>query len=498
MVLMYQSTRNKHDQVTASQAILKGIADDGGLYIPTSIPSIPVSLDTFLNLNYAQTAYEIMRLFFDDFTQEELTACIDAAYQQHKFDAKDIVPVTSFAHHHFLELFHGPTIAFKDMALSILPYLLTTASRKNQNHHDIVILTATSGDTGKAAMAGFADVPNTHIMVFYPNGGVSDIQEAQMLTQKGDNTSAYATTGNFDQAQTEVKKLFTDTQLTSILSERGFQFSSANSINIGRLIPQIAYYVYGYAQLVKQGTLSVGDSMNVAVPTGNFGNILAAYYAKQMGLPIHKLICASNQNNVLTDFFNTGTYNRQRDFFVTNSPSMDIVISSNLERLLCHISGNDTHTTAHLMAQLSTKGEYTITSTMHDKLADFYAGFATEQEIDTQIRKIFNKHHYLMDPHTAVAHIVYEQYLDETHDTTPTLIASTASPYKFPRTVLSAIDSIERTERDIDLADRLTQISHIPQPPAVLEVKQRQTKARHIIETAHIRQLILERFNSKR
>ena len=353
MNVMYKSTRGQAEAVTASQAILKGLAEDGGLYVPEQIPALDVSLEALRNMSYQETAYEVMKLFLTDFTEEELKNCISRAYDE-KFDTRGIAALKEADGAWYLELFHGATIAFKDMALSILPHLLTTSAKKNKVENEIVILTATSGDTGKAALAGFADVPGTRIIVFYPKDGVSPIQEKQMVTQKGKNTYVVGIRGNFDDAQSGVKKMFGDKELAEEMNRAGFQFSSANSINIGRLVPQVVYYVYAYAQLCARGALKDGETMNVVVPTGNFGNILAAYYAKQMGLPIGKLICASNDNKVLYDFFATGEYNRNRPFILTSSPSMDILISSNLERLIYLISGCDAGKTAELMQALKT------------------------------------------------------------------------------------------------------------------------------------------------
>lgn len=340
MELHYTGTRNADEKVTASQAILKGLAKDGGLFVPTEIPALDIDLDTLAGMRYQETAYAVMSRFLTDFTEEELKRCIDAAYDD-KFDTEEIAPLVQAKDACYLELFHGSTIAFKDMALSILPHLLITAAKKNHITNEIVILTATSGDTGKAALAGFADVKGTKIIVFYPKDGVSPIQKRQMVTQKGENTLVVGIAGNFDQAQTGVKQMFSDAALAEEMAAAGYQFSSANSINIGRLVPQIVYYVYAYARLYKKGVIAKGEQINVTVPTGNFGNILAAYYAKQMGLPIAKLICASNENKALSDFFCSGAYDKNRAFILTSSPSMDILISSNLERLIYHIAGND-------------------------------------------------------------------------------------------------------------------------------------------------------------
>ena len=402
MQVLYKSTRGKEETVTASMAILKGLSEDGGLFVPTEIPKLDVPMDELAKMSYQETAYEVMKCFLTDFTEEELKNCINNAYDE-KFDTKEIAPLHEADGAYFLELYHGATIAFKDMALSILPHLMTTAAKKNQVKNEIVILTATSGDTGKAAMAGFADVPGTKIIVFYPKHGVSPIQEKQMVTQKGNNTYVVGITGNFDDAQTAVKKMFNDKELEAELDAAGYQFSSANSINIGRLVPQIVYYVYAYASLVRQGKIKDGQEINVVVPTGNFGNILAAYYAKQMGLPVHKLICASNDNKVLYDFFRTGTYDRKRDFILTTSPSMDILISSNLERLIYRIAGGDAKKCAELMQSLTAGGEYTITEDMKAQLADFYGNYCTEDETAKTIAEIFKDSHYVIDTHTAVA-----------------------------------------------------------------------------------------------
>lgn len=370
-------------------------------------------MKNYLRWSYADVAYEVMKLMLDDFTEEELRDCINKAYDS-KFDTKEIAPLVKADGAYFLELFHGSTIAFKDMALSILPHLLITSAKKNNVKNDIVILTATSGDTGKAALAGFADVKGTKIIVFYPKNGVSPIQEKQMVTQKGDNTYVIGINGNFDDAQTGVKNIFGDKELEKVMNNAGYQFSSANSINIGRLVPQIVYYVYAYARLIAKGEIKAGEKINAVVPTGNFGNILAAFYAKNMGLPINKLICASNENKVLYDFFSTGTYDRNRDFILTTSPSMDILISSNLERLIYRIAGNSATENAKLMKSLKDTGKYEITSQMKEQLGDFYGNYATEAEDAATIKKIYDNDNYIVDTHTSVAATVYEKYKKET------------------------------------------------------------------------------------
>ncbi|MGN0368409.1 MAG: threonine synthase [Wujia sp.] len=470
MELVYKSTRNAQETATASMAILKGLANEGGLFVPDEIPAFDQSLEALAQMDYREVAYQVMKLMLTDFTEEELRHCINSAYDD-KFDTKEIAPLVKKAGAYYLELFHGSTIAFKDMALSILPYLLTTAAKKNQVENEIVILTATSGDTGKAALAGFADVPGTKIIVFYPKNGVSPIQEKQMVTQKGDNTCVIGITGNFDDAQTGVKKMFSDTELNAYLATKGYQFSSANSINIGRLVPQMVYYVYAYTRLVKNGDIKVGDPINVVVPTGNFGNILAAFYAKQMGLPINKFICASNENKVLYDFFSTGNYNRNREFILTTSPSMDILISSNLERLIYRIAGNDADKNRALMAALTGEGEYTITEDMKKQLADFYGGFATEEETAACIKRVYESDQYIMDTHTAVAASVYAKYVEDTKDTTPTVIASTASPYKFTRSVMNAIDASYDAQSDFELVDELNRLSNVKVPQAIEDIR---------------------------
>lgn len=470
MDLTYTSTRGHGETVTASQAILKGLADDGGLFVPTSIPALDVPMDKLAEMSYGEVAYEVMKLFLTDFTEEELKACIANAYDS-KFDTEVIAPLVQADGAYFLELFHGNTIAFKDMALSILPHLMTTAAKKNHVNNEIVILTATSGDTGKAAMAGFADVPGTRIIVFYPKDGVSPVQEKQMVTQKGENTFVVGIKGNFDDAQTGVKKMFNDKDLAAELAAAGYQFSSANSINIGRLVPQVVYYVYAYATLVKNEQIKNGDLINITVPTGNFGNILAAYYAKLIGLPVDKLICASNTNKVLFDFFTTGTYDKKREFTVTSSPSMDILISSNLERLIYRIAGNDAEKNAEMMQALNGEGEYTITEEMKKGLVDFYGNYADEKETAEAIKALYEKTGYVIDTHTAVAASVYKKYVADTQDTKTTVIASTASPYKFARSVMNAIDPKYDALDEFQLVDELVKISNTEEPNAVKEIR---------------------------
>lgn len=470
MGLYYKSTRNSNLKVTASEAILKGLAPDGGLFVPSELPKLDVTMSDLKGKTYQEIAYLVMKQFLTDFTEEELKNCIDKAYDS-KFDTEEIAPLVKVDDTYYMELFHGATIAFKDMALSILPHLMTTSAKKNDVKNEIVILTATSGDTGKAALAGFADVEGTRIIVFYPKNGVSKVQELQMVTQRGENVNVVAIHGNFDNAQSGVKAMFEDTELAEELAKKGYQFSSANSINIGRLVPQVVYYVNAYAKLLENEEIEDGEKINVVVPTGNFGNILAAYYAKQMGVPIDKLVCASNDNKVLFDFFQTGDYDRNREFILTTSPSMDILISSNLERLIYRIAGGDAKKCAELMQSLTAGGEYTITEDMKAQLADFYGNYCTEDETAKTIAEIFKDSHYVIDTHTAVAAGVYDKYVKDTNDTTPTVIASTASPYKFTRSVMEALGADTDGKDDFALADELSALSGVKLPQAVETIR---------------------------
>lgn len=470
MGITYKSTRGGADKVSASQAILNGIAADGGLYVPDHLPSFDRPVSDFAGLSYQETAYHVLKLLLTDYTEEELKSCIRAAYGAN-FDDPAVAPLHEADGVHYLELWHGPTIAFKDMALQILPHLMTKAAAKNGLSKEIVILTATSGDTGKAALAGFADVPGTRIMVFYPKHGVSPIQELQMVTQKGANTCVVGIEGNFDDAQNGVKRIFTDPALGKELADAGFVFSSANSINIGRLAPQIVYYVYSYGELLSAGKIQPGEAVNIVVPTGNFGNILAAFYAMQMGLPVKKLICASNENKVLYDFFGTGTYDKNRPFVVTSSPSMDILISSNLERLIYHIAGEDAAVCASLMAKLSGEGKYEITDEMRASLTAFTGGFADEGETAQEIRRVFDDAHYLIDPHTAVASAVCRRYREAEKDSAAMILASTASPFKFTHSVAAALGVDASGIDDLTLAERLSAHAGVAVPAAVTSLK---------------------------
>lgn len=440
--MKYKSTRGSIYTKTAPEAIIAGLAEDKGLYVPDSFPQLPFKIEDMQGKTYKEIAFQVMKAFFPDYTDTEMKHCVDGAYDG-KFEAEDVVPLVDAADTHFLELYHGRTAAFKDMALSILPYLLTTAIKKEKEDHKICILTATSGDTGKAALEGFADVEGTEIIVFYPNEGVSEVQERQMVSQEGVNTHVFAINGNFDNAQSGVKAIFNDDKIAEELAAKGVKLSSANSINIGRLVPQVAYYVYAYIKLVERGAIKNGEPMNVVVPTGNFGNILAAYYAYKMGIPVNRFICASNENKVLTDFINTGVYDIRREFHLTNSPSMDILISSNLERLLYHLSGDDGEQIKALMEDLDGKKVYEVSDKIKEGLKVFYGGFATVEETNEAIGKVYKEAGYLMDTHTAVAYKVYEDYKNATGDKIPAVIASTASPYKFADSVAKAIGLAE-------------------------------------------------------
>lgn len=488
MTLVYQSTRDEKNRVTASQAILQGLATDGGLFTPIKMPNLQLNFEELKDASYQKVAKIVLSAFLDDFTGEELDYCINSAYDD-KFDDLAIAPLVSLDGQYNLELFHGSTIAFKDMALSILPYLLTTSAKKQGVNNKIVILTATSGDTGKAAMAGFSDVPGTEIIVFYPKDGVSKVQELQMTTQTGENTHVIAIDGNFDDAQTNVKEMFNDEVLREKLLAKNMQFSSANSMNVGRLIPQVVYYVYAYAQMVKQGYLKNGDEVNFTVPTGNFGNILAAYYASKIGVPVNKLICASNENNVLTDFFKTGTYDKKREFRVTTSPSMDILVSSNLERLIFHLLGNNASKTKVLMDSLSLNSVYTLEGADQSILDLFEAGFATESETANEIKRVYEISNYIEDPHTAVASAVYYAYQKGSGDDTPAVIASTASPYKFPRVAVSSVTGKDSGD-DFVAIKELQKLSGVSIPSAVDGLEQAEVRHHTVIASQNMQHAV--------
>ncbi len=475
--MYYKSTRNSNVRITSAEAIVKGISDDGGLFVPSDIPSISMEEIVKLgDMSYSERAACIFAKYLTDFTDAEIRYCTDNAYNDKKFATENISEISHlFDGTYILELWHGPTCAFKDMALQILPYLLTTSAKKINIDKKIVILVATSGDTGKAALEGFADVPGTQIMVFYPEDGVSPMQKRQMTTQSGGNVTVCAVKGNFDDCQNGVKAIFTDEKVKALLDSKGLMFSSANSINWGRLAPQIIYYISAYSTLVKDGEIKAGDKVNIVVPTGNFGNILAAYYAKHMGIPVNKLICASNSNKVLTDFIKTGIYDRNREFYTTISPSMDILISSNLERLLYIMCGENDAVIRDWFGSLSKNGRYEVTDDIKAKLSEeFAAGFCNDEETKSTIKKIYDKYSYTLDTHSAVAVKVYEDYRRETGDNTRTIIASTASPYKFSASVLEAVEGKVPEIDEFDMVDRLAELSgyEIPQALASLKTKE--------------------------
>lgn len=464
--MKYYSTRNKNIIKTASQAIYQGLSADGGLFIPQEIPHVTLEeIDKMQLKAYPQLACDILSKFIGDFSISEIKQCVDSAYGDN-FDNKEIAPIHKVENNMFsLELWHGPTCAFKDMALQLLPYLLVKSKEKSGDNKTAIILVATSGDTGKAALEGFCNVDGTKIMVFYPENGVSPIQKLQMQTQIGENIGVCAVEGNFDDTQTGVKKIFSDSELNTIANDNGYVFSSANSINWGRLAPQIVYYFSAYAQLLKSNEIALGDEINFCVPTGNFGNILAAYYAKEMGLPIGKLICASNENNVLTDFINTGTYDRNREFHMTSSPSMDILISSNLERLIFHIANGDDNFVKNCFSKLSETGRYSVTNDIHHKIKDvFYADWCNQTQTAQTIKDTFEKNGYLIDTHTAVAFHVSKKYASDSGDIRPVVVVSTASPYKFANSVIKAIKPDMNTDDDFAVISSLESVSRTNAP----------------------------------
>ena len=470
--IFYHSTRGNKEKKLSSEAIVYGIADDGGLFIPTEIPKIKMDYNQLKELDYNELAYRIMSKYLTDFSEAELKYCIEKAYNE-KFDTNIIAPLEKKTGVYFLELFHGPTLAFKDMALSILPHLLQIALKKLNLNKEMVIRTATSGDTGKAALEGFANVPGTKIIVFFPQEGVSEIQKRQMLTQKGENTHVIGISGNFDDAQRGVKEIFENQIFKDKVKKRNMILSSANSINIGRLVPQIVYYFYAYLKILKENDIKAGEKINIVVPTGNFGNILAAYYAREMGLPVNKLICASNDNRVLTDFFKSGIYDRRRELIMTISPSMDILISSNLERLLliaCHGKADQVN---KILNDLSEKGFYKISPDMKKEFNGFYGEYAIQEEAIQCIREVFERSEYLMDPHTAVGHAVYKKYLSETKDRTKTVIVATASPFKFTKSVMGAIDEKYKKFDDFELIEKMADLLQNSIPMGIKDIKKK-------------------------
>lgn len=493
--MYYTSTRDKSVKVTAAEAIAKGISADGGLFVPMEIPKITSDfVNSLVPMSYIDRAKEVLKLYLTDFTAEELSMCVEGAYKAGKFSSEKVAPLYKLSDSaNVLELWRGPTCAFKDMALQLLPYLLTVSAGKTLKDTEIVILVATSGDTGKAALEGFRDVPNTKILVFYPVDGVSPMQKLQMTTQEGSNVSVCAIEGNFDDAQSGVKKIFTDKDIEKKFKENGLAFSSANSINWGRLVPQIVYYVSAYCDMIAAGELKNGEEMNVVVPTGNFGNILAAYYAKRMGIPVKTLVCASNANNVLTDFLTTGTYDKNRDFYCTTSPSMDILISSNLERLLFHLCGENDAQIREWMSELAEKGKYTVTDDVESKIKElFAAGCCDDIETKATIGKVFAEKKYLCDTHTAVAVKVYDDYKAKTGDVTPTVIASTANPYKFSASVLSAITDSIKADNEFDMVEELFEKSGEPVPSQLATLKGKTPRFTGVCKKEDMKQVVFD------
>ncbi|HHT77546.1 MAG TPA: threonine synthase [Clostridiaceae bacterium] len=442
--MKFISTRGYSEKFDSAQVIKMGIAPDGGLFVPESIPVITQDdINEMMLMTYPQLAAKVISMYLTDYTKQELQEYCDLAYSEEKF-GEDPLPLVLLNKYnpreYILELWHGPTCAFKDVALQLLPYLMTAAVRKTGENRKVVILTATSGDTGKAALEGFKDVPGTEVIVFYPVDGVSDAQRLQMVTTEGDNVHVVAVDGCFDDAQTGVKSIFSDEDLNQELHNQGVMLSSANSINWGRLVPQIAYYVYSYVSLLKNEAIEPGEKVNFVVPTGNFGNILAAWFAKEMGIPVHKLICASNKNKVLSDFFRSGTYDRNRPFYKTNSPSMDILISSNLERLLFKVSGGQAERLLDWMKELTETGKYAVDNqTLRILQSAFVGGFADEIGINKTIRDVYDRCDHVVDTHTAVGFNVYSRYYQRSGDETKTIFVSTASPYKFTASVSDAL-----------------------------------------------------------
>ena len=492
--MQYLSTRDPNQSVSSAQAILSGISPEGGLYVPQEIPQVSRrELESLCTMNYQQRAQWILSRFLTDFTQQELEECVNAAYGD-QFDDETPAPISCLAPNtYLLELWHGPTCAFKDMALQILPHLLVKSAQKCGSSEEVVILVATSGDTGKAALEGFKDVPGTRMVVFYPRDGVSPMQKLQMQTQEGDNLRVCAIEGNFDDAQTGVKEIFVDPGLLQKMEFGGFRFSSANSINWGRLVPQVVYYFSGYCDLVASGEISPGESIHVVVPTGNFGNILAAYLAKKMGLPIGKLLCASNENDVLTEFLHTGTYNRMRPFHLTYSPSMDILVSSNLERLLYLTNGGDTQQIRQWMDDLKQEGQYTIPPEMLEKIQqDFWACSCDDRQTLTTISDAFQVYSYLCDPHTAVALHTLQAYRQQTQDQTKALVASTASPYKFADCVLKAIGCSDTMRNGFEAVRQLQERSGVKVPAPILALSQRQVRFDQCIRKSQMKEYVLK------
>lgn len=495
--MFYNSTRDNSNRVNSAQAIIQGISSEGGLFVPENLPTLTDKfLESLVEKSYNERAKAVLSLFLTDFSEEQISSCVDKAYREEKFKSHDITEISHlYDGTYMLELWHGPTCAFKDMALQLLPHLLTTSAKIVKNEKEIIILVATSGDTGKAALEGFKNVAGTKIMVFYPDCGVSPMQKRQMTTQVGDNVYVCAINGNFDDAQTAVKSIFTDSELAKKLESENKMFSSANSINWGRLVPQVVYYISAYCDLIKNEEIAMGDKINVVVPTGNFGNILAAYYAKQMGVPFDKLICASNENNVLTDFINTGVYDKNREFKATISPSMDILISSNLERLLYDLSEKDDKLISEFYTSLNNDGKYSVTEDIKTKLSqNFYGGFCTDAQTKSTIKDIFDKYSYLCDTHTAVAVKVLFDYKKATGDDKKVIIASTANPYKFADSVLKSLSDCNLTDEYAQM-EELATITGLPIPEALGELKNAAVRFEGCIEKSAIKTEVMANLN---
>ncbi|MBD5082479.1 MAG: threonine synthase [Ruminococcaceae bacterium] len=496
----YKSTRDKSINITSAQAIAQGLSTEGGLFVPDALPKITENdVLALCDKSYADRAFDIFKLFLTDFTDEEIRNCVTKAYGDN-FDTESIAELSHLlTGTYILELWHGPTCAFKDMALQILPHLLTVSAKKTVPDKEIAILVATSGDTGKAALEGFKNVEGTTISVFYPEEGVSDMQKRQMATQEGNNVFVCAVKGNFDDCQNGVKAIFTDKEISKALEENGIMLSSANSINWGRLCPQIVYYISAYADLVKNEEIKYGEKINIVVPTGNFGNILAAYYAKEMGLPVNKLICASNANNVLTDFIKTGVYDKNRKFYTTVSPSMDILISSNLERLLYHLSGEDTELINKWFGLLKDEGKYEVSPQVKEKISQlFYAGCCSDDDTKAAINDCFDSYSYLMDTHTAVAYKVYSDYKKETGDETKTVIASTANPYKFGAAVYSAVGGDCSGLDEFTIIEKLEEKTGTTIPQPLAATKNKEVRFKGVIEREAMPKAVTDFLNNQK
>lgn len=494
--MLYTSTRDKSIRVTASEAIARGISDEGGLFVPVDLPKFSINkITSMVSMSYIDRAKTVLKEFLTDFTEDELDYCVNGAYSAEKFSSPKIAPTVNIdGNKNILELWHGPTCAFKDMALQLLPYLMTVSAKKTADGKTIVILVATSGDTGKAALEGFKNVDNTKILVFYPVDGVSPMQKLQMTTQEGENVAVCAIKGNFDDAQSAVKSIFTDAGIKKQLAEKNMMFSSANSINWGRLVPQIVYYFSAYCDMLDMGKIKAGDKINVVVPTGNFGNILAGYYAKQMGLPIKTLVCASNSNNVLTDFLKTGTYDKNRDFYATTSPSMDILISSNLERLLYHMSGEDDGLVADLMSRLSAEGKYSVSDELLRKIQEIFdAGYTSEESVNSTIKLHYENYKYLCDTHTAVAVKVYDEYVKSTGDDISTVIDSTASPYKFSASVLKAVlgENVPKLD-EFEMVEELNRVTGVDVPAPLASLKNKKVRFSDVCEKEYMSRMVFK------